>query len=76
MYGSQFPLDPHPMDRANLAAEVTKAAPPVAVSAASVSGVTLNDLVLLATLGYVVLQAAFLLYRWVRLHQRGRRDAD
>lgn len=64
------------MDRANLAAEATKAAPPVAVSLAPVVGVTLNDLVLLATLGYVVLQTAFLLYRWVRLHQRGLRDAD
>lgn len=64
------------MDRANLAAEGMKAAPPVAVSAASVVGMTLNDAVLVATLVYVVLQAAFLLYRWAKLYQRGGRDAD
>ena len=63
------------MQRADVAAEAIKAAPPITVAAASVSGATLNELVLGTTLVYVVLQISFLLYRWYRLH-RGTLRAD
>lgn len=54
--------------KADIAAETAKAAPPVTVAGASVAGVTINDMILWATLAYLVLQIAFLLYRWQRLH--------
>jgi len=54
--------------KTDIAAEVAKAAPPVTVAGATLAGVTVNDLILWATLVYLVLQIAFLLYRWGRLH--------
>lgn len=50
-----------------MAAEAMKAAPPLTVSAATLAGVPVPDLVMWATLAYIVLQAGFLLYRWWRL---------
>jgi hypothetical protein len=61
--------------KSDLAAEAVKSAPPVTVAGLTVAGVSLNDLVLIATLGYIVLQAGFLLYRWVRVHN-GQATAD
>lgn len=43
-----------------------KSAPPVAVSALSVAGVSLQDWVLIATFVYIVLQAAHLAWKWYR----------
>lgn len=54
--------------KADVASEAFKAAPPVTVASLSFAGVSLNDLVLVATLIYIVLQASFLLYRWYRIH--------
>jgi hypothetical protein len=54
--------------KADLAAEAAKAAPPITVAGATVAGVQVNDLILWATLLYLVLQIGFLLYRWQRLH--------
>lgn len=50
--------------KSDMIAEATKAAPPVAVAGATIAGVPLNDLILWATLIYLVLQVGFLLYRW------------
>jgi len=50
-----------------IAAEAVKAAPPITVAGATVAGVSLNELILWATLLYLVLQIGFLLYRWWRL---------
>jgi len=61
--------------KSDLIAEAAKSAPPVTVAGLTVAGVSLNDLVLIATLGYIVLQAGFLLYRWVRVHN-GQAAAD
>lgn len=61
------------MQRSEVAAEVAKASVPVGVSLASLGGMTLHDWVMLATLGYIVLQAAFLVYKWMRLAARGRK---
>lgn len=54
--------------KADVAAEAAKAAPPLTVAGATVAGVQVNDLILWATLLYLVLQIGFLLYRWQRLH--------
>jgi hypothetical protein len=56
-----------------IAAESLKATPPVTVTAVTwMSGLTLNDYVLLATLAYIALQAAYLIYRWVLEVRRGK----
>jgi hypothetical protein len=57
--------------KADIASEAAKASPPAAIAGATVAGVPVNDLVLWATLVYLVLQIGFLLYRWGRLHFRG-----
>ena len=62
------------MQKTDLAAEATKAAFPVGVSAFTLAGVSLNDLVMLATLGYIALQAAYLLWKWYRQATRGIRE--
>ena len=54
--------------KSDIAAEVAKATPPVTVAGATVAGVQVNDLILWATLIYIVLQIGFLLYRWRRMH--------
>jgi hypothetical protein len=60
----------------DVAAEALKATPPVTVASATLAGVSLNDVVLLATLIYIVLQASFLLYRWWRMHTGQGGDGD
>lgn len=50
----------------DVAAEAAKASFPVGVSLATLGGLTLHDLVMLATLVYIVLQAAYLLWKWYR----------
>jgi hypothetical protein len=61
------------LQRSELASEAAKASVPVGVSLASLGGMTLHDWVMLATLGYIVLQAAFLVYKWIRLAARSRK---
>ena len=57
----------------DLAAEAMKAAPPVAVvTANTVAGMTLNDYVALATIAYVVLQAAYLCWKWYKEHKASK----
>lgn len=64
------------MTKTDLAAEAAKAAPPVTVAGLTVAGVSLNDLVLIATLIYLALQASFLLYRWWLLHTGRSEERD
>lgn len=54
--------------KADLVDAAMKAAPPVAVSGAAAAGVQVNDLVFWATLFWILLQSAFLIYKWKRLH--------
>ena len=42
------------------------------VAGATIAGMQVNDMILWATLLYLVLQIGFLLYRWGRLHFFGR----
>lgn len=50
----------------DVAIEASKSSPAVAaVTAIKLFGIPLNDLVLLATFIYIVLQIAWLVYRWV-----------
>lgn len=63
--------------KADIASEAAKASPPVAVAGATMAGIQVNDLILWATLIYIVLQIGFLLYRWQRLHfARKAEDAE
>ena len=57
--------------KSDIVTEVTKAAPPVTVEGATIAGMQVNDMILWATLLYLVLQIGFLLYRWGRLHFYG-----
>lgn len=61
--------------KADIASEAAKAAPPITVAGASVAGVQINTLILWATLIYLVLQIGFLLYRWQRMHFRGSSES-
>lgn len=59
--------------RAEIAQESLKAAPPVTITAiAWMNGLTLNEVVALATLGYIGLQAGYLLWKWYREWKRSR----
>ena len=58
--------------KSDIVTEVTIAAPPVTVAGATIAGMQVNDMILWATLLYLVLQIGFLLYRWGRLHFFGR----
>jgi hypothetical protein len=60
--------------KSDVAAEAAKAAPPITVAGATVAGVQVNDLILWATLIYLVLQIGFLLFRWQRLYFSRRSD--
>lgn len=63
--------------KADIASEAAKVSPPVAVAGATVAGIQVNNLILWATLIYIVLQIGFLLYRWQRLHfARKAEDAE
>lgn len=62
--------------KSDIISEATKAAPPVTVAGATVAGVQVNDLILWATLIYIVLQIGFLLYRWRRLHSSKNEESD
>ena len=54
--------------------ESLKSAPPVIVTAwAWMNGLTLNEVVALATLGYIVLQAGYLIWKWWHEFKRRRR---
>lgn len=53
--------------------ESAKATPPVMVTAwAWAHGLTLTDLVALATLAYIALQAGYLIWKWWREFNRRR----
>lgn len=54
-------------NKADVIAESIKAIPPASVSLATLAGVPLHDIVMLATLVYIVLQAAFLLWKWWKM---------
>jgi hypothetical protein len=52
----------------HIVSEAYKAAPPVAVSSAGIlAGLPVSEMVGLATIGYICLQAAFLIWKWRKL---------
>lgn len=54
--------------------EATKSSPAVMVTGwAWTQGLTLTDLVALATLAYIGLQAGYLVWKWVKEIRRGRK---
>lgn len=63
--------------RTEVLAETIRATPPLAVAGLTVAGVSLNDVVLLITLVYLILQIGYLAHRWARLViSRGRPPKD
>lgn len=53
--------------REAIAAEGLKATPPITVSVvAFTQGLTISDAVGYATLAYIAMQAAYLIWRWIR----------
>lgn len=53
-------------DTGEYVSAVTKASPPIAVTGASIAGMSLQEWVLVATLVYTVLQIALLIYNFVK----------
>ncbi len=64
------------MPKTDIASEAVKASFPVGVSLATLGGMSLHDVVMLATLVYIVLQAAFLLWKWYRIATGDRKVGD
>lgn len=58
--------------KADAVSEATKAAPPVTVTAATLLGVDVNSAILWLTLVYIVLQIAYLLWKWRRHYMTGK----
>lgn len=60
--------------------EAAKAAPPVAVTATAVAGgLNLNNVVAIATVLYIVLQAGYLIWKWrrdIRVERRKRQEVE
>lgn len=54
------------VEKAGVAVEAAKSAPPVAVMAAAIAGLTLQEWVFVVTIVYVVLQAGYLAWKWRR----------
>lgn len=61
------------MRQSEFEAAAAKLTPPAAVVAASAAGWSLQDWMYIATIGYIVLQAAYLVWKW-RRERRGRGD--
>jgi len=63
--------------RSEVIAESLRASPPVAaVATMTAGGVSLQDWVLITTLVYIVLQIAYLLFRWLRLASQPKKSVD
>jgi hypothetical protein len=62
--------------KADVVDATMKGLPPVAVSGAAAAGVQINEVIMWATLVYLILQIGFLLYKWIRLHNETRKTED
>jgi hypothetical protein len=49
--------------------EAAKGAPAVVGTVLASSGLTYSDVAAIATIAYIALQAAYLIYKWVREHR-------
>jgi len=59
-----------------IASEAAKAAPPAMITTiAAVGGLSLNNIIGIATLVYIVLQAGYLIWKWRRDIRRERVEA-
>lgn len=60
-----------------IAAEAAKSAPPATVAiTAFLGGLSLNNIIGVATFIYIVLQAGYLVWKWRRDMRRERRNSD
>jgi len=62
--------------KADIVDATMKGLPPVAVSGAAAAGVQINEVIMWATLVYLILQIGFLLYKWIRLHNETSKTED
>jgi hypothetical protein len=62
--------------KVDVAETAMKAALPVTVVGASEAGVQINEVIMWATLVYLILQIGFLLYKWIRLHNETSKTED
>jgi len=66
-----------PEQKSDVLTEAVKAAPPVAITTAvTVGGLTLNELVALATLLYIVLQSGWLVWKWFHAIKDKKNEAQ
>lgn len=63
------------MDKTDFAPAAAKSALPFGMLLTSLLGISLNDLVLLTSLFFILLQSAFLIWKWIRL-ARGWKKPD
>ena len=63
------------MQHHDVADQAARAAPAAVVAGLTFIGYSLNDIVLFATLVYVLLQISFLLFRWWKI-ATGRTEKD
>lgn len=60
--------------KAAIAQEGLKATPPVTITTfAWMQGLSLNEIVALATLAYIVLQASYLVWKWIKEYRTAKR---
>jgi hypothetical protein len=59
-----------------IGAAAAKASPPIAVAVVSISGWGVQEWMFAATLGYIVLQALYLLWKWHREWREPPPDDD
>lgn len=62
--------------KADIVQEAAKATPPAVVAGMTVAGYTLNDIVLLVTLLYVLLQISFLIFKWWQVATKAQKGGD
>ena len=62
--------------KVDIAETALKSAPPVTVVGASAAGMQINEVIMWATLVYLILQIGFLLYKWIRLHNETLKKED
>jgi len=63
-----------PTNKTEVIQNVALAATPVSLLSAPIFGISLDDWVKLAGLGFIVLQAMYLIWRWRREWKRKQRD--
>ena len=65
-----------PEQKSDVITEAAKAAPPIAITAVTVGGITINEWVAIATLIYIVLQSGWLVWKWYHAIKDKKNEAQ